>query len=123
MEGGRLTHLINSRGFLWAGLVLVFVLFLGWYRGGGNPLTSDEVDDIVSAIAAVAPAESGFPARVRAFAETDDGKPFYVVNIVKATEAADSEGSMPRIDRRAGLAQGGTSWAEPVTRSRSGTSA
>lgn len=74
----------------WAILALVYVAFLSWYGGSGDPLSRDEIEEYV-AIAQSRRAESGegdlsekdreIAVKLREFMETDDGQEFVMINL------------------------------------------
>jgi len=70
---------------------LLLALFFVWYRGGQTPLSPQEqqhylgrVQQLPSAVREFVDVES-----IRAFMQTDDGKPFYVVNLFQLNEQAE----------------------------------
>lgn len=63
---------------------------LWWYRFSATPLTEDEIEDYLADIEAQPKVPGGDHDLValRAFMETDDGKPFYTVNLYTYYERA-----------------------------------
>jgi len=66
-------------------LILPLLVLGGWYHGGGEPLTRDEVDNYLSIIKEQKQKPGGNHNLkiLRRFLENDDGKPFYTVNLYK----------------------------------------
>ena len=74
----------------WAILALIYVVFLSWYGGSGDPISGDEIEQYV-AIAQSRRAESGggklsgrdreIAVKLREFMETDDGQEFVMINL------------------------------------------
>jgi uncharacterized protein (DUF1330 family) len=69
---------------------LLLVLFLGWYSRGGPPLSQSEVDHYIDTIAGQTQQPGGRHDLValRSFLESDDGQPFYVVNLFELYDQA-----------------------------------
>jgi hypothetical protein len=106
---------------IWAGAILLYGIFWLWYVGLPRPLRRDEIDAHMATVAA-----SGIDATpeqlatLRAFLEADDGREFFMLNLVRikpgpvvapgGTEPSDArkvlEGYtrhfMPALFRRAG---------------------
>jgi len=57
-------------------LIAIYLIFLRWYKGGGKPLSTAEIEDYMARIG------ERQEASLRAFAEADDGRAFYNVNLV-----------------------------------------
>ena len=74
----------------WAILALLYVVFLSWYGGSGDPLSPGEIEEYV-AIAQAQRAENGLgelserdrevAVKLREFMETDDGQEFVMINL------------------------------------------
>jgi len=67
----------------------VITLIIFWYKGSSQPLTEDEVAHYISII----DSQNNNPAKhdinaLRSFLKTDDGKPFYTVNLYQYAETA-----------------------------------
>jgi hypothetical protein len=91
-EQGETTLKRGSR-IVAALLALVYLLFWIWYGGSGDPLTTDEVDAFVATVTAAAQARGTEPDRhlidaFRTLAEQDDGREFYMVNLMRYREKA-----------------------------------
>ncbi len=73
-----------------AGLVAL-VVFLVWYRGERAPLTEEEQAYYLEQMQQLTGEASGFidPEATRELMSSDDGKPFYVVNVFKFREQAE----------------------------------
>lgn len=68
-----------GRGLMWSCGLLVWVVFALWYSNTRGALTPAEVDHYMSLITQ---GRSGDGAALRAFLESDTGKPFVMVNII-----------------------------------------
>ena len=66
---------------LWAALVLLCAVFLGWYDWSGGPLTPREIDAYVLQLEAQGLEGTRVLQEARAFAEGDDGNEFFMVNL------------------------------------------
>jgi hypothetical protein len=64
-------------------MVGIYVLFLLWYYGFGKPLTKDEVERYLSILEKRSPSSENSAAAFRKFALEDDGKQFFMCNLVK----------------------------------------
>ncbi|SDU06251.1 hypothetical protein [Halopseudomonas salegens] len=73
-----------------AGLV-VFVIFVIWYRGGQAPLSGEEQAYYLAKIEQFTGVAKDFVdmEATRELMRTDDGKPFYVLNVFKFRDQAD----------------------------------
>jgi hypothetical protein len=69
--------------WLWAGALAVYVLFRAWYDNWRGPLKPAEVEAIMARIESGKAAEYNDPAKLRAFLEADDGREFFMFNLVK----------------------------------------
>ena len=68
-----------------AGLVILYVAFWVWYSQGAGKLTQAEIDHYLAIIEKLPLPEKGvqvFIARLRPWAEADDGKPVYMFNLI-----------------------------------------
>jgi hypothetical protein len=94
-----------------AALAVSFASFCGWHaQWWRGRLTAAEVDRLVAAVARVpapdAPEMDGFLARLRAWAEDDDGRPFYMLNpmryaaAVRRFEGFEFDGTPAECNRR-----------------------
>lgn len=66
-------------------LVIVYTVFWAWHSQGAGKLTQAEIDHYLAAIEKLPLPEKGvqeFIARLRPWAEADDGKPFYMFNLM-----------------------------------------
>jgi hypothetical protein len=77
-----------------AGLVLtvvllgIYILFLIWYYGLPKPLSKEEVEHFISILEKRPFSSENTTAAFRKFAEEDDGKQFFMCNLVKYHEQA-----------------------------------
>lgn len=65
--------------------VILYVAFLSWHSQGGGKLTQAEIDQYIAMIEKLPLPEKAvqaFIARVRPWAEGDDGEPFYMFNLI-----------------------------------------
>jgi hypothetical protein len=74
-------------------LAVLYVLFWIWYGGSGEPLTQEEIDAFLATVAAGAEArgvegDRDLIAAFRTLAEQDDGREFYMVNLMRYREKA-----------------------------------
>jgi len=91
-------------------LALLYAGFRVWYGGAGKPLTSEEVERFMARIDAMATDhQSPFGARatIEAWARADDGREFFMVNLVNdpadlAAAEAYNRVILPELFRRAG---------------------
>ena len=75
---------MRSIGRLWMVLGLVYVLFLAWHHNWlAKPLTPDEVKTIVSRVEGKGELTPQEAANLRNFFSTDDGQPFYNLNLME----------------------------------------
>lgn len=73
--------------WIWALAVILYGLFWFWYVGMPRPLTRAEIDAHMATVAASnldAPPER--LATVRAFLEADDGREFFMLNLVRVSQ-------------------------------------
>jgi hypothetical protein len=66
-------------------LVVLYVAFWAWHSQGAGKLTRAEIDHYLAIIEKLPLPEKGvqaFTARLRPWAEADDGKPFYMFNLI-----------------------------------------
>jgi hypothetical protein len=80
-------------------LVILYLAFWAWHSQGGGKLTQAEIDQYVAIIEKLPLPEKAvqaFIARLRPWAEADDGKPVYMFNLIHFFPSA-------VISRRAGF--------------------
>jgi hypothetical protein len=68
-----------------AALVILYVAFWAWHSQGAGKLTQAEIDQYLAIIEKLPLPEKGiqaFTARLRPWAEADDGKPLYMFNLI-----------------------------------------
>jgi hypothetical protein len=70
---------------IWGSAVALYALFVGWYFNWRRPLSAAEVEDCLRRILAADPdlGVRNDPAILRRFLETDDGRQFFMLNVVK----------------------------------------
>src|SRR5262245_58739677 len=67
-------------------LVIFYLVFSAWHSQGGGRLTQTEIDQYIANIEKLplpAKAVQAFVARLRPWAEADDGKPVYMFNLIQ----------------------------------------
>jgi hypothetical protein len=89
--GSAERHKFNKETKMWfelilaAALVIVYVAFWAWHSQGAGKLTQAEIDQYLAIIEKLPLPEKGvqaFIARLRPWAEADDGKPVYMFNLI-----------------------------------------
>jgi hypothetical protein len=80
---------------VWAGLLLVYVLFRSWYDGGGGPLGADEVQRYV-ALFEERGAEPAQLEALREFLAGDTGSDFVMANFIHFREGPDAQRDLER---------------------------
>ena len=68
-----------------AALAVLYLSFWAWHSQGAGKLTQEEIDRYLAIIEKLPLPEKGieaFIARLRPWAESDDGKPFYMFNLI-----------------------------------------
>ena len=69
-----------------AALVILYLAFWGWHSQGAGKLTQAEIDRYLAIIEKLPLPDKGvqtFIARLRPWTEADDGKPFYMFNLIE----------------------------------------
>jgi hypothetical protein len=69
--------------WVWLGAGLAYAGFRGWYDNWRGVLRADEIDRFVAALRETPGAEVNDLETVRRFLEADDGREFYMLNLVK----------------------------------------
>lgn len=72
--------------WIWGGAAALYLLFRLWYDGIRRPLTTSEIDAFMAEAARGPTAGHNDMAAVRAFLEADDGREFFMFNLVKFAE-------------------------------------
>jgi hypothetical protein len=89
--GSAERHKFNKETKMWfelilaAVLVMVYVAFWAWHSQGAGKVTQAEIDQYLAIIEKLPLPEKGvqaFIARLRPWAEADDGKPVYMFNLI-----------------------------------------
>ena len=73
--------MLNS--YVWAVALTVYVLFRLWYNNWRGPLKAAEIDAFLAKAAEGKSAGHNDPSIIRKFLEEDDGREFFMVNLVK----------------------------------------
>jgi hypothetical protein len=68
---------------VWATALLAYGAFSAWYGGLGAPLRPAEVDAYMTRLAQGSVRDPALLAAVRAFLDSDDGREFFMVNLVQ----------------------------------------
>lgn len=69
--------------WIWGAALLLYGAFAAWYNNWRAPLTADEIDRFLARLPASAGIEPERLATVRAFLAADDGREFFMVNLVR----------------------------------------
>jgi hypothetical protein len=69
--------------WIWLGAALLYGAFRLWYDNWRGPLTAAEVDDFVARLAQSPGAAVNDMATLRAFLSQDDGREFFMLNLVR----------------------------------------
>lgn len=73
--------------WIWGAAALLYALFSVWYVGLRGPLSRDEIDAYLEALRSrVAEPDPQRLAAVRAFLESDDGREFHMLNLIRLHE-------------------------------------
>jgi hypothetical protein len=75
-------ELMTASRVLWAVLAIGYAAFWLWYGGSGTPLSPEEVERHMAVLAEGDRGGRGDLEAVRRFAEGDDGREFYMMNLV-----------------------------------------
>lgn len=67
----------------WLGALVVYLLFRAWYDNWRGPLKPSEVAAFMARVEGGPDAKYNDPATLRAFLEADDGREFFMFNLVK----------------------------------------
>jgi hypothetical protein len=69
---------------LGASFVALYLVFSAWHSQGSGKLTQPEIDHYMALIERLAVTDDGkdIASRIRSWAEADDGKPFYMFNLI-----------------------------------------
>ena len=70
---------------IWLGALAAYGLFAGWYTNWRGPLRPAEVERLMAHFAAAGAGDEGRNslATLRAFLEADDGREFFMLNLVR----------------------------------------
>lgn len=69
--------------WIWAAALLGYALFSLWYDNWKGPLRADEIDALLERAAAQSQLDPARLATVRAFLEADDGREFFMLNVLR----------------------------------------
>ena len=70
--------------WIWAAAVLLYAAFSVWYVGLRGPLSKQEVEAHLARLAGTGLAvDAQRLARLRAFLEADDGREFFMLNLIR----------------------------------------
>ena len=70
--------------WIWGGALALYAAFLLWYDNWRGPLTKDEIETYMARAAQNAQIAPDSLATVRRFLEADDGREFYMLNLLAA---------------------------------------
>ncbi|MGE0044510.1 MAG: hypothetical protein AB7J28_05560 [Hyphomonadaceae bacterium] len=68
---------------IWGAALAAYILFRAWYDNWRGPLSTNEIERFVAAIAGTPGAAVNDLAIVRRFLEEDDGREFFMLNLVR----------------------------------------
>ena len=89
--------------WVWGAALAAYALFLAWYQNWRGAIAPAEVDGLIGAIKAANPeaGERNEMGALRRFLETDDGREFFMLNLVKLAdgEVPDPATGKPRTAR------------------------
>lgn len=74
--------------WIWIGAALSYVAFRAWYDDRRGPLRPDEIERFLAALPSMPGAEGNDAATLRRFLEADDGREFYMLNLVRLAPGA-----------------------------------
>jgi hypothetical protein len=69
--------------WIWLGAALLYVAFGGWYENWRGPLRQGEIEQFLAGMQGTPGAELNDLAVLRRFLETDDGREFLMLNLVR----------------------------------------
>lgn len=69
--------------WIWIAAGIIYLMFSAWYFNWKGPLTSDEITQLLGQMAEHSSQSPTDPAVMRKFLETDDGKEFVMLNLVR----------------------------------------
>jgi len=69
--------------WVWLGAALLYAAFRAWYDNWRGPIRADEIERSLEAIAATSSAELNDLGTLRSFLERDDGREFFMLNLVR----------------------------------------
>lgn len=69
--------------WIWIGAALVYAAFWVWYVGLRRPLTKSEVDAYLARLSPDLAVDPDRRDRMRGFLESDDGREFFMVNLIR----------------------------------------
>lgn len=72
----------------WLGAILLYALFLAWYQNWRGPLNPVEIETYLARLQKTNGGNLNDLTTIRRFLETDDGKEFFMLNIVRLHQAA-----------------------------------
>jgi hypothetical protein len=95
VDGRWEAHVISP--WPWLGALVVYLLFRAWYDNWRGRLSPAEVEAFMAKVESGPSAQHNDPAILRAFLEADDGREFFMFNLVKVAtgEAPHPETGVP----------------------------
>lgn len=107
--------------WIWGTAVLVYAAFLGWYRNWRAPLGKDEIARQFDRLEARAAAgDRDDMAKLRAFLEADDGREFFMLNLVRLAPEPVCNPATGRPEAASSLLRGYTRTFLPALARRAG---
>lgn len=74
--------------WIWLGAAFLYAAFRAWYDNWRGRLRPEEIERFLAALPAMPGAEGTDAETMRRFLETDDGREFYMLNLVRLAEGA-----------------------------------
>lgn len=68
---------------VWLGAALLYAAFRAWYDNWRGPIRADEIERFLAALPSMPGAEGNDAQTMRRFLEADDGREFYMLNLVR----------------------------------------
>jgi len=69
--------------WIWLGAALVYSAFRAWYDNWRGPIRADEIDRFLKVVEGTPSAALNDPGTLRRFLEADDGREFFMLNLVR----------------------------------------
>lgn len=86
---------LHTKNMTWIIAIIVYALFLLWYIGWRRPLKPQEIEAYMGKLENFGNAEPERLTEVRKFLERDDGKQFFMMNLIELKEKPDPVEGVP----------------------------